>query len=480
MQIKAIQISTFCILTPLVIALVSIVYKACTIPITHDEVATAVHYSRYSAWEIMMYPDNWPNNHILNTLLTKFNLAVFGQEKIVVRLASMLSWVLAAFGIHKILKKWIRHPLTCLAFSLFFVSFLYSLDFYSLSRGYAMSNALLIVSASSFLQGAVDTNHRRILAAIPIAMLAAYASFTALHYVLALVKMCVIYLFVFRKRGGHFWQQLLGISIGLLGYAALIYTPIKKMTSTNQFQYWTNNGFYQDTLSSLVRKYCTGYTILGVEAKTWSVIILISLLLISTYVISKLVRLGLRASLKDPLVLVFTLTFAMFCINSGQSILLDTPFLSGRTAQSYWVMYWLLMVFVFYSVQDSLAWIWLTMLQLCLLLFCIVHIQQSYRSDQVREWYYDTNNEEVLDFIQRQDSERQVVSCHWKFHPSLLYYCSTGKAKGVDLMPYSKTLVVADSIDYYYIFSNEVEQYKGKLQVVKRYEQGVLCKHNRE
>ena len=55
-----------------------IIYKVFNVPVTHDEVSTAVFFGDYSIWEIMMYPDASPNNHILNTLLTKYAILAFG------------------------------------------------------------------------------------------------------------------------------------------------------------------------------------------------------------------------------------------------------------------------------------------------------------------------------------------------------------------------------------------------------------------
>ena len=69
-----------------------------SVPITHDETATTVHYVHYNAWEIMMFPDNWPNNHILNTLLVKYSIALFGAHSWSVRLPNLLFLSVVCLG----------------------------------------------------------------------------------------------------------------------------------------------------------------------------------------------------------------------------------------------------------------------------------------------------------------------------------------------------------------------------------------------
>ena len=70
-----------------------ILYKAVHLPITHDEFASSVYYPAFGVWEIMMYPDYWPNNHILNTLLVKLSESVFGIEPWSVRLPNLLAFI---------------------------------------------------------------------------------------------------------------------------------------------------------------------------------------------------------------------------------------------------------------------------------------------------------------------------------------------------------------------------------------------------
>ena len=85
-----------------------ILKKAIIIPITHDEVSTVNYFSKMSIWDIITYKDPIPNNHILNTLLIKLFATIGGYKTFIVRLPSILSFLLLYFFIVKIVRTYIN------------------------------------------------------------------------------------------------------------------------------------------------------------------------------------------------------------------------------------------------------------------------------------------------------------------------------------------------------------------------------------
>ena len=81
-----------------------VLYKVLHVPVTIDELPAVFHYSKFNVWEIMMYPDHIPNNHILNTLLVKGSMLLFGQEQWAVRLPNLLAFLLYGLGVFRILR----------------------------------------------------------------------------------------------------------------------------------------------------------------------------------------------------------------------------------------------------------------------------------------------------------------------------------------------------------------------------------------
>lgn len=55
-----------------------IVKRAISVPITHDESDQILYYAQQSIYDIFMYTNPWPTNHIFNSLLIKLSTAIFG------------------------------------------------------------------------------------------------------------------------------------------------------------------------------------------------------------------------------------------------------------------------------------------------------------------------------------------------------------------------------------------------------------------
>ena len=105
-------------------------------PVTNDETPTAVAYYHYSIWQIMMFPEDEPNNHILNTILTKLCIGCFGNEQLVIRLPNLLAFLVYGWAIYRILKRvFAEDSLFFFPSALLFVSNPYLLGFFSLCRG---------------------------------------------------------------------------------------------------------------------------------------------------------------------------------------------------------------------------------------------------------------------------------------------------------------------------------------------------------
>jgi len=93
MDIK--NLNRYALILAIGIITILLLYKAVHIPILKDEWETPVKYINHSVWDIMMYTSNSPNNHILNTLLVKLFVFVFGsRDQLILRLPNILSFLI--------------------------------------------------------------------------------------------------------------------------------------------------------------------------------------------------------------------------------------------------------------------------------------------------------------------------------------------------------------------------------------------------
>lgn len=136
--------SDWLLLACIVSLTVYLVLRAIDVSITHDEAFTFLHYVvrpiRYTLDVV------YTNNHLLNSLLTRISVKLFGTSELALRLPNLIFAVLYFFFTAKLFKvltnsKWLPFAgLVGLAFNPFL------LDFFALSRGYGISLALLVMS----------------------------------------------------------------------------------------------------------------------------------------------------------------------------------------------------------------------------------------------------------------------------------------------------------------------------------------------
>ncbi|HPE97535.1 MAG: hypothetical protein H6548_11945 [Chitinophagales bacterium] len=446
---------------------VLILIKVFQVPITHDETATTVHYVHYNAWEIMMFPDNWPNNHILNTLLVKYSIALFGAHSWSVRLPNLLSFLLFAWAVYRIAcllnprSFWL--PVTAV---LFFAN-PYLLDFFGLSRGYGLSVALEMTAISFLLSGICHQKILHLFLAAVISCFSAYASFTLLPWWASMFLLLL--LAIWKLDTKRKWQNSLWLAALGLGFLALIATPLYKMQSTDQYVYWTSNGFFSDTLMSLVINW--RYSAVLFVNPNNNLITIIWLIVLSAASVLLIIRQRRSTGTTDTLYgWIMAVVWLPVLINLIQMMLLHTPNLNGRTALFLYPLASLLLAtalpLIWRAKQVQLQYVTAGMV----VLLGIFHLSDTMKLNQVREWWYDADNLKVLNLINPENNLKEQVSLktNWLFHPSIDFYVKTSYADWLILYPYTKETDTACTASYYYALESEYPNLQDNYEVVQK------------
>lgn len=449
-----------------------LVYKAVMIPITHDEVATTLFYSKFSSWEIMMYPDEWPNNHILNTLLSKYCIGLFGPEQWAVRLPNLLAFLLYSYAVFRSLQLILQdHSLFFIPFALLFLANPYLFDFFALSRGYGMSIALSFAAASFLISGYYKSKPHHIWLALLLAILASYANFTLLLFWVP-VTLAAGWYFLWQhlqdKRG--FIRPWATIALINLAYLALIYTPIHKMQSTDQFIYWTSNGFLHDTILPLIWLSCQGshldlpFMILAFAG--------FALMVLAFFIhLAKRKTQGSVAFWKHPVFWGVYLLFGTAFVNLMQTWIMGTPNLFGRTALFFYPLYMLALLTTASLVKTRVRSKALRIgLAVIICFFSTYHFFRAAQPTFFKEWYYDAYTLEVMNYLHQQNDAKQPrLETHWLFNPSFQFYKETDKITWYELGIYKKELDTATAFDYYYVPQEDTAFLQPKFEVVKHF-----------
>lgn len=452
-----------------------IAVKAFTLPITHDEAWTVISYTKHGVWDIMMYPDAWPNNHILNSILAKWSMSLFGAHDWSVRLPNLLFFAVFAWGVFRFLKSvFSDKSYWFLPAALLFVISPYFLDFFGLCRGYGISSALTMLSLSLFVTGFKNQKDKHIWWALITAVLASYANFTVLVYWAAASCVAALYFLQFkssRKQCLLKWGVLL---VAGLSYLALIAQPIYKMKSTDQFVYWPSNGFYQDTVFSVVNASLSDSGVFTRPDWVSKLVVVLGVLL--WILVGWMLFKGKfnRDSFKNPLVVTGTVLFATIGINLLQTAILDDPNLNGRTAL---FLIPLFIAFVVASIPfvPKFKWRLLAPLGAGLTALVVVqHLSTTTRMNSFKEWRYDAHTFEVMALIKPENGGEVSLATNWLFNNSFHFYKKYEGYPWLKLYPYDSEVHPDSDAEYYYVTIDQVEQMEPTYKVVKKFNGEVL------
>ncbi|MDD4109159.1 MAG: hypothetical protein PHH93_10625 [Prolixibacteraceae bacterium] len=449
-----------------------VLYKVLNVPVTHDEVPTALFYSRFSFWEIMMYPDNIPNNHILNSLLTKICITLFGTEQWSIRLPNLLGFVIYGLAVFRILNHSLKlNPVFFLPAAILFVN-PYLLDFFGLCRGYGLSVAIMTLSLSYLLSGYLFSNRTHIWVSLIIAIIASYANFTLLLYWAANIILVVFYFL--KVSGFKFSKFIIPLMVILtisIAYIALIITPLQKMHSTDEFQYWTSQGFYKETFISLVHNWKYDSPTLQ-KINSTAIVVFVSLIIVVNCLCSVCIIIRKKFNLKQinhPVIISVAILLITVLANIIQTYCLGTPNLNGRTALFFYPLFSANLAGFISLIPEKTRFI-NRAAALTLTVLCIVNLADRFSLKSVKEWYYDQNNLEVAEFLKtKYDANPVSLKTSWFFNPSLFFYSETGKIPWIKLYPYDSNIDITTNAEYYYVFADDYKILEPRFEVVHKF-----------
>lgn len=442
--------------------------KAINIPMTHDEVGTAIYYGFMSIKDIITYENPVPNNHILNTLLLKLSMNIFGVHPWAIRLPNILAFLCYYFFAIKFLRKYITNSILQYVGLLLFVLNPYFFDFFSLARGYAMSTALMMASIFYFFEFVKNGDNKNLILTLSIAVISVLANFTILNYYMPLLLFIAVASLISNYKDN---KKLIFVQYAIcagftLFLGAISYLPITKMVATKQFIYWGSSGFYNDTLKHLL--FCSRY---NVPYFDWplDMMLLIMACIISFFVIL-VVLLNYNWKKWNLPLISFLLLLVVGMYNVLQHNLMDVPFLNARTA-----IFLIPLTFIpfIFALERLRAYNQIVGMILIVFLggLSTQHFIRAYKSKSAFEWYLDENTYQVLDkikeIVERENLNKPVkLNCTWVFHPSLLFHTQYDYPGMMDLVTYHKDVQPNSDTEFYYAQPEDLEVLKSKYEIV--------------
>lgn len=153
-------------------------------------------------------------------------------------------------------------------------------------------------------------------------------------------------------------------------------------------------------------------------------------------------------------------------VNIFQCKILNTPNLTGRTALFFFPLFIITLITTIGLIPSQKPGILKGIFSLVLSFLLLFQIVDKTSLKYVKEWSFDANTFEVLDFIKKTKTN-QIVSLktHWYFFPSFYFYKYTGKLPFLDLKSYDKSVDINTDADYYYTMSSDCNMLASKFQI---------------
>ena len=245
------------------------VYRAAALSITYDEAYSYLFFVNNSYQNIISNGTisfMSANNHVLNTVLVKFLLQYLPLTELTLRIPSLLAHAIFLYFSWMILKK-AYNPLLRISLFIFINLNPFLLDFFSISRGYALSLAMMLASLYYLINyfGSPAEKQPGKLLSVVFGSLAILANFSIINYYIGLMAVLLFWEMIRLRKNGKDIKLLINrnnliafiISISTLIYG--VYMGLRLRTASALY-FGGNNNFWKDTVESLVKQCLYGQT----------------------------------------------------------------------------------------------------------------------------------------------------------------------------------------------------------------------------
>lgn len=393
------------------------ILRIMNVTITHDEAYTFDFYLSGSFKDIWHSRFPTANNHLLNSVLTKTFISLFGNDIFFLRLASLLAqvvYIVYGFLLSRLLfknNKWVIVAFVLLSLN----SYLF--EFWGLCRGYGLSIALMMAALwHLFRFGGIRLTHLFIASAY--AVLAVYAGFALLNFYLS-------FLFIAVVLAWQDYKKLIATIATLTVVSALLYALIAEhiriLIEKHEFYYGGESGFVQDTIYSLLESSFNIET--GSSQQVIAYTIVAGFLMSGIYWLIAIAKARLHALTG---ILLWCAVFIPAISTVLQHYILGNKFLLGRTALFFYPLLILQLVYVLYFIAGKNAARALPVI-IALPVAAIILFIARFNFSKTTDWAYDRYDKVAVERIaslKLQDTSSTIL-INAKFIPSFLYYNNT-------------------------------------------------------
>jgi uncharacterized membrane protein len=444
--------------------------------ITHDEALTYLWFAQYP-WKYLFSVYD-ANHHVLNTILVKISISLFGLSELTIRLPSLLGGALYLTSVYRLCNLIFKRSFyLLLAIGLLTLN-PFILDFLVAARGYGLALGFLIWSIYQiveFLSGSLTSGSKWHILKASLGLALSVSANLAFVYVCAAVALMFGLLFLLRPSPRqNFARRLVVLILGFVFPGAIIATLI----NIGPVSHATSDNFYagsatpsQSVKSILYYSLCHGFSdrtglmcqpylhhqILGV------MFALIVFVLIAAVLIFTMKHVG-----SAPAVILLNGSF-LICLTFIVAAHLSSGILYPRDRTGLFLLP--LFAICFCITAEYLHDFWkkspllLAPVHLVLLLALVQHAIQ-FNLEYFAIWRYDTGDKQMFLVLLQQNPERAPirVGVNGLFLPSIDFYRAMYQT---DWLETSDDIGPTSSADYYMLYENDADRLKKAGKILK-------------
>ncbi len=453
-------------------------YRAIVLSITWDEAYSYLHYVRNEIITPAKYEQMDANNHILNTWLNIHFTRLFGVSEFVLRIPSLFAHLLFLVFSYKLVRGFQTRWLIIASFLILNLN-PYVLDFFSLSRGYAMSLGLMMGSICflyAFIKDGYKTKHA--LASCIFGALATTANFVVLNYFIVsygLIFFMTLHQIIqsnktVTQKTLLFFRKIIFSTIIFFISLCLLLPIAFKLKEAGALFYGGNNNFWTDTFCTITDRsfYELGY---NDWFQRFSKGIAIFLALSASAFVG--LKITTKKTNEHNLFLGALLLLLGLCSLSTivQHYLFGTLYLIDRTAMFLVVLFNLMLVFFINELSKENKKTAIVSCVSCL--FLVYHFLMSFNFNYVLEWKSNSDVKEMIADLEKTKSipkhKKSInIFIPLSFDQSINYYRAVNNLTWINTVERSADINLLS--DYLYL---EPEQYAGKnmdsLEIINVY-----------
>ena len=466
-----------------------LIVKSIVMQITCDEAYTVEILIKQPIWDLITYKSSYTNNHILNTLLVKGLLFVFHSiDHSLARVPNIAAFVLYFYYCFRFSQRYVTDNWGSLMFIVVMCCNPYLLDFFALIRGYGLSIGFMMGSVYYAARFSLDNHHiqrdsygKSLPLSIVFSILSVYAQFATLHFYLGLNLLIALFLiktYLKNKDKKAFFQSISLQFLGFLLLTLLIYLPIKAILKDNQIAYYGKDGFWENTMSSLITGslYSQGYFSEN-TVSVFKILTIILFFILTAHIAYSAGEKTLEKTEKQYPSVFATFLFVCTAFSAiSQFHLLGNQYVVDRTALFFYPLFAMLLptLPLFFGRFKKGVGVFICIL---FIVFSVNHVKRGGSLTSYREWWYDVHTFEILDMLKQEhdktDKKQPLrLNTTWMFHPSFLYHKGKARLEWLAPLPFNSAPDTINVYDFYYTTRDEMPALITKYEKIKEWDYG--------